>query len=456
MNVALRKFVFAACGVIGVFLIAVAALSCFGLENGVPSDHACLAVVFFLLMIVSVLILFFEGFRGGVLLAALPVIGLAFLLRILNFDRFSWDYIYFLLKWYYFFQNNGGFSAVASVVSDYNVPYLYFLAFVSYFRIPDLYLIKLLPMVFDVILAWGCLRLVRCLRKKSGPDPVVAIAFGAALLLPTVVLNGSYWGQCDVVYGALAVHAVAMLLEGRNKTSVALIGLAFSFKLQAIFILPLWGVAWLAGKIKFRELLVFPAAYLIVVVPAVLLGRPFLDTILIYGHQMGEYSWLTMHGASIFQFLPYSLSGPDGSGPLHDALAAGGIVVAGCLVLALLFTGFRLREKLDTRAIFLFGVLLSIGVPFFLPHMHDRYFFLADVLTLCLACYSIRHVPLAVFVQISSLIMYLIYFQGGENYRIEMIVSAVFMLVALVVAVITVFGSLHRSNKADAAAARLE
>ena len=44
-------------------------------------------------------------------------------------------------------------QAVSPAVGDYNVPYLYFMAFISYLSAPDLYLIKLFSIIFDVILA---------------------------------------------------------------------------------------------------------------------------------------------------------------------------------------------------------------------------------------------------------------------------------------------------------------
>lgn len=56
-------------------------------------------------------------------------------------------------------------------------------------------------------------------------------------------------------------------------------------------------------------------------------------------------------------------------------------------------------------------MVLTIGVPFLLPYMHDRYFFLADVLTLTWACASLRGLPAAVLVELASLSAYLTYFR---------------------------------------------
>ena len=40
-------------------------------------------------------------------------------------------------------------------------------------------------------------------------------AFGLALLLPTIVLNGGMFSQCDSLYAACALWGLALALEGK-------------------------------------------------------------------------------------------------------------------------------------------------------------------------------------------------------------------------------------------------
>ena len=453
MDIAWKRYAPNLCGALGILLLVGCAAVCMGLERGERLDRAAVAAVLLALAGVSVFLLHIEGIKRDALLILLLPIGAAFLIRALCLDYAGTDYNGFLTRWYQYFKENGGFAAVSHPVGDYNVPYLYFMAFITYLTVPDLYLIKLFSIVFDVVLAWGCLRLVRSLTKGRQGRYAPLIAFGAALLLPTVVINGAYWGQCDVIYGALTVHAVALLLEGKNKTSVALMGLAFSFKLQTVFVLPLWGVLWLAKKVKFRELWVFPLTYVIVIIPAVLLGKPLSETLLVYFNQAGEYSWLTLNAPSVFQFFPYSLSGPSGSGPLHDALSAAGVAAAAVMVLIMLFLGFRLRDRLNRQTCFAIAVVLAIGVPFLLPHMHERYFFLADVLTLCWACSNVRRLPPALLVEASSAASYVMYlrlkfnwpFRVGEHYYV-MIPETLVMLAGLAFAVMALIDCLWKKT----------
>ena len=422
----------------------------FSLERAGPGDHLFVLASLILLMALALYLLWRECRDAKLLwIAALPVAA-AFLIRALCLDYASGDYNSFLAHWVQFFRENGGFAAIAQDIGDYNVPYLYFVAAISYLDVPDLYLYKLFSILFDVLLAWGCLRLTRALWPERQKDYVPVIAFLAALFLPTVVLNGAYWGQCDSIYGALVVHALAQLLEDRPRSSVVLMAVAFSFKLQTIFVLPLWGVMWLARRVKFWHLWLFPATYMVTILPALLLGKPLWDILKVYFDQMGEYSSLTLNAPTIFQFIPYDLEVDEG------LLSTLGIGAAALVVLALLAVGLFMGRKLDRRAFFTMAVVLAIGVPFFLPHMHERYFFLADMLTLCWACTDRKRIPVCGLAAGSSLACYIVYLRlkysviisvGGQ--RFVMAVEAAMMLAALVLSIIELVRQLNAVKEND-------
>lgn len=88
--------------------------------------------------------------------AAVLLTALAFAARWAVLDYETLDYKDFLSQWVQYFRDNGGFAALSRQIGNYNIPYLYFLALFSYSGIDDLYLIKLLSIFFDVLLAWGC------------------------------------------------------------------------------------------------------------------------------------------------------------------------------------------------------------------------------------------------------------------------------------------------------------
>ena len=410
------------CAGAGAVFFLLALMKCSGLvQGGSVAVGAGLAA-----LVLLALALTWLSYRDpSVLCVCLLAVGLGFFLRVLCLDHITYDYQDFLSVWAAFFRDNGGFAAVALPKGNYNVPYLYFLAAISYFRVPDLYLIKLFSLLFDVLLAWGGLRLAKVL---TGPDSLRPLAaFSALLLLPTVILNGAYWGQCDVIYGALILHALASALGKRPAGSVILLGLAFAFKLQSVFLIPLWCAFWFLKRVKFWHLLLFPAVNVAVTLPALLLGKPVGDIVRIYLGQLDEYSqYLTMNAPSVYAFLPYGWEVDV------NLVAKVGIAFTFLLVAMLLLTLFRYRALVTDSALLTSAVILAIGVPLLLPHMHERYFFLADVLALCWACVSLRRAWIALGVQVASLGAYHAYLR--LQYAFPMAWGAAILVVMLLCA----------------------
>ena len=79
----------------------------------------------------------------------------------------------------------------------------------------------------------------------------------------------------------------------------------------------------------------------------------------------------------------------------------------------------------------LLAVLLVLGIPLFLPHMHDRYFFLADAFTLALACISPACAGTAVLCQFASLLGYHAYLK--ERFLLTMNYGTVALIAAFIV-----------------------
>ena len=79
-----------------------------------------------------------------------------------------------------------------------------------------------------------------------------------------------------------------------------------------------------------------------------------------------------------------------------------GILAAFALAAAVLAALLVFRRQADDRALLAAAVVLAIGVPFLLPHMHERYFFLADVLALAWTCAFPRSAPCALLVELAS------------------------------------------------------
>jgi Gpi18-like mannosyltransferase len=330
-----------------------------------------------LLSAVSILILKREGLAdsvAGLIPALLPIL-LSFLLRLFLFDHITLDYKNFLSPWVEAMKSAGGLAALKNPIGNYNIPYLVFLGFISGLPVYDLYLIKLLSVLFDFILALFLMKLVSCFTDSKLKKYICLVV---ALFLPTPILNGALWGQCDSIYTALAVIGLYYGFKGRSVLSLAFIALSFAFKLQAVFILPVFLLFIISGKIRFRYIPVFPAVYFLAVSPAIIAGRPVLDTLTIYFSELGTVgSGLNYNSPSIF-----SLFKNVGNPNLASRL---GIFAAFFLCAAVFTAALLMRQRITDGTLISAALIFAVGIPLLLPHMHDRYFFIADVLSLAFA-----------------------------------------------------------------------
>ena len=89
-----------------------------------------------------------------------------------------------------------------------------------------------------------------------------------------------------------------------------------------------------------------------------------------------------------------------------------GIIAAFVFLLLLYLFCYLRRRQLDNRALLTCALLVCVAVPFLLPHMHDRYFFIADVLSVAFAFVCVRLVHVPVCVSFGSLMGYHAYLTG--------------------------------------------
>ena len=368
--------------------------------------------VMILLALEGITTLFFLwkfGFMRSIkaVLICTSLLSIALLLRLCCFDRENTDYEWFLKVWIEFFRENNGLKGLGRSIGNYNVPYLFFLALFSYSSIRDLYLIKLLSVFFDLLLGFSGAILV---RRCGGKIKKQIVCFFSLLFLPTVVLNSAYWGQCDSIYVSLAIMGIDFALPDRYgkeypALSVVCLGMAFAFKLQAIFLMPLWIVLWIWKKHKLYWAVLFPVTYISLMLPALLEGRSLREVLFFYIDQADTVgSALNYNAPSLTALMKNTASSEELSRCL--------VVLAFTAMIMLVMISVLLRKSLKIKQFLVLSVMMSIVIPFFLPHMHDRYFYAADVLSLILAVCEPGLILAALGVQFGSLICYLGYING--------------------------------------------
>ncbi|MBE1575808.1 hypothetical protein ACFORH_02215 [Amycolatopsis roodepoortensis] len=352
------------------------------------------------------------------------VVGIAFGVRLSLFRYQTSDYIVYYRRWYDFIVDHGGFAALRYEFADLNAPYRYFMVVLTYLPISPLAGIKAFSVAFELVTAFFAYRIVALRFGRTWPSLFAAIT---VFLLPTVILNGSMWAQGDAIYTAFSIGALYYVLTRRPWLACLFFGLALSFKLQAIFLFPLLLVLVLVGRIPWRCLLAIPAVYVLLDVPAFLAGAAPEKLLTVYLSATDVWTQLTMGAPSIWQFF----RGEQGL----DAMRTPGVLFAGVLVLIGCLLVLISRAELTDTRILLLGAVSTILVPFVLPSMHDRYFYLADILTVLLAFHLPRRLwflPLGIqFTSLFSYVPFLFWAKGGAE-GIDFRILAALQLVLLI------------------------
>lgn len=316
-------------------------------------------------------------------------------LRLSGLGFMSMDMQDFLLDWYNKLATHG-FAALKDPFSNYTPPYLYllFLSTKATGFIPKIAAIKLLSICFDFLNSF----LVYQILKIRYPHGAMAWT-GAAifLLLPTVLLNSSYWGQSDAIYTFFLVACVFFLMKERPFIAMIFLGVSFSFKAQAAFLGPLILLLTIRKRIPWHYLGIVPLVYTLIMIPAALTGRPMIELLTVYIGQADTYHTLSEHAPNLYLFIPNTLYGP--------------VLVIGLVTTVLITLTWTIiyarRLKVFTPLTILVCALVSAAfMPFFLPKMHDRYFYVAEVLSFLVAFYYPGTWLLAVLYQFVSGLVY--------------------------------------------------
>src|SRR5437660_4954842 len=317
----------------------------------------------------------------------------------------SVDMTTFYLPWYNFILSHGGFYALKFNFADLNVPYLYLIVIATHLPFSAITNLKLISIAFDIVLAGFTFLIV---REKYGQTLVPFLAACAMLFLPSIFINSSFWGETDSGYVSLSLGAIYFLSSKRYFWSFVFWGLAISVKLQAIFVFPVLLIVLLSGEVPLLYFLLIPAVYLILLIPALIAGRGFTDLLFIYVPQSNVYHCLTMNAPNVYQWLrPGCYS--------NQQVKQGGIILTVALVLLVSLLVMHSRKKLTPVRIIRLAFLFSLLLPFLLPVIHERYFYLADVLSIVYAFYVPRRFYLAIITELASFLSYMPFLFGNPT-----------------------------------------
>ncbi|MGA1602090.1 MAG: hypothetical protein ACO4CG_07355 [Prochlorothrix sp.] len=352
---------------------------------------------------------------------------------VLRFDFWAYesqDFLWFLQPWYDFIQANDRFFVLQEDFFNYNPTYVYLLVLWSYLfpQMGALTAVKSIGVVLDLAGAYWIFRWVsrgmnqrsidragssttNVTDRTSPAQPPLrsrpAIAAVTLLLTPTVILNSSYWGQCDMGYSMAVLAGLYGLSYGAPRWGLVGLTLGLALKLQAVFTYPLLAVLLLQPRssLRWSHLWVIPVTYLATLVPAAIAGHPWLHLLTVYWRQFNTYDRLTLNAPSIYQWFPQA----D-----YTAFTRLGLLLSASLTLALIWHLVRRYDRFTPPQLLQAALGFNLLLPWLLPKMHDRYLFSAEVLALTLAFFRPRFLPVAIATVVISLGSYAPYLLGRE------------------------------------------
>ena len=313
------------------------------------------------------------------------VLALAIGIRIPLYSKKTGDFNNFLVHWYEgCYENPKAF--LASETSDYTPAYIYFLVVISWFRIPPdsirvLYAIKTISVIFDFGTAFLIFWTLKYTLKKQ--DWITLLGAFLALFVPQIFLNSAFWGQCDSIFTFFIVFAVFFLLKKKPLLATVMFAISFSFKLQSIFFLPVFILLWLNKKYRLWYLLIVPVIYLLMCVPAMICGRSFISCFSVYFSQTADYTYLSLNAPNIYTFMYPTFKGNDS---VTHHLVPATIIFGITSTLVLCFFLFITHKDIKDEDLIKMAYLLTLFIPFVLPKMHERYFYIAEVMAVLYLC----------------------------------------------------------------------
>lgn len=342
---------------------------------------------------------------GFAIIAAVLVLSLLARIQLLPLE--SGDYHHFLSVWMDRIKETGPWASLGLQISDYSSLYMYIMCLVSGFG-NSMFALKAVSILFDYAAAAVIFYMV--VQLTSSKRKGIA-AMAAVLLCPTVMINSAWWCQCDIIYITFMLLCLLFLFKDKSAPAFIMLGIAFAFKLQAVFLLPFIVILWLKGKtVKLWHLLWIPAVFFISVVPAWIAGRPLTDLLGVYFSQAGSYPFGTLHYPNMYEFLHES------NLYWHHMQEVGGfglyfsMGLLGAFIYWVYYKKFRMTNQIMV-SLALFSVCL---VLFTLPHMHERYGLIVDILAIVYAVQRPEKTPVALGLIIISLLSYMPYLNSVD------------------------------------------
>ena len=336
-----------------------------------------------------------------IFIVAVSVCGILIRFMFRNFE--SGDSKAFLLPWWEEINNNGGIRALKYQTGNYNMLYQFLIAIMTYLPIKPLYQYKILSGIFDYLLALGVGYMSYNLTNKDMTKGV--LAYAVTLMSPLVIFNSAAWAQCDSIYVFFIVLSLILLMDEHYGISFFMLGVAFSFKLQTVFILPFFIFYYFKErKFSIIQFLLIPLAMCVTAIPSLVMGRGIADVFMNYVEQIGTYTSLAINYPSVWCVVNEAVS--------PETLKAPAVIITVVLIGIFMYIWIKSAENMDKKKMLYCAFILAYTCVFFLPKMHEHYGYLYEILAILIAFVDKKTIIPCVVLNMVSLITYSLYLYG--------------------------------------------
>lgn len=359
----------------------------------------------------------------------ITVILLSLIIRLYFVPWHSSDYNTHLKNWFIHFQENG-FSGFKNIYDIANYPALYMIiicliSFLPDFSIevlPDLSIIlyiKLVSIIADYFLAYMVYKIIKYYTNK---EYMALISLACVLFSPIVLFNSALIGQADGIYSSFIILSLYLFYKEKYAKAFLIYGIAFALKLQSIFILPFIILLYIKNRFHLKYFLLILIPHIISSLIATIFGANFIKALTILGGQTHpnlsnrapSLPALIFRGAPFEQFYKYMFM-------------TFFIILAIMLCTIFLYMFIKQKNKLNLDTFILWALTISFSMPFILPSMHERYFYISEILALIYAFIKPKYAYITVLLYFATFSRY-VYSSYLQEFPAAVLMLIVFVL----------------------------
>ena len=299
-----------------------------------------------------------------------------------------------LIPWYEEITPINGIKSLLNYTGNYGMPYVTILWLLHFIPGQTHIKIKAVSILFEYVCAFAVGLLSSHFYNGRGKNIAFHIGFALTILYPVLIINGSWTGQCDGIYSAFVILMIYALLREKPALGSILLGCAFAFKFQTIFIIP-FVILFLYRRRHFSllNLLLVPITVEILYIPAIIAGYSPLSPITIYLSQADYYPQMYMYYPGLWCFFwrwgdYYAFSVP--------AIC---LVLTSCALIFIILLR-RNRDISDETWVEIAFITTFLAV-YFLPAMHERYGIISELLAIVYAIVNPRRIWVSISIWIS-------------------------------------------------------